>query len=535
MGRAIALLGIAQIPLGLTLYGSPLSLFILYALAVFGLLLIYFILSHLHERRMGSDYDSRGSYFSGPEVLDDDRRGHSNVGRLAAVGAAGAGLAMLGKRFRRRSRSRSRSRSSFDDYSERTPHTYTEKSEDSRRGTGWGKRLLQVGAVAGAAGLAKKFFDRRRERESDTESGRYQPARTRRDSLYDEDSELSRLEEARPRPAHPRTYDGPPPPRPASSISDSGVTYSNAGGDGGGGGHGLRNAIAGAGAFAALRGIFKSRQQKERDRIDEIRRADMEAERIARNNSQRRRFTGDGHPRRDTRRPSPTSSFTGATESELPDQSVAPPPPPAHQDIPSPETIATGRRHRYDPIDPAEAALGGAAAAGASGHRRRSGGHVSSVDSPPVSLKVRVQDEGRRVTLRRLTEEEVAASKRAKREGGRRSSRRRHGSVSSLSGGEGNSHWRRVEERERQQQEQMRRDGEASTMGPGASTAPTGSMPAPSGTSIPLPPPPIPPGMSNLNSPISTDISGSHASKRDRRRAERRKLSGQGRHNVEFT
>ncbi|QSS61611.1 hypothetical protein I7I51_03788 [Histoplasma capsulatum] len=88
LGRVIALLGIAQIPLGLTLYGSPLALFVLYTLAVFTLVVIYFILTYLHERRMGVDYDSRGSYMSGPEVVEDGH-GHSNFGRLATAGAAG--------------------------------------------------------------------------------------------------------------------------------------------------------------------------------------------------------------------------------------------------------------------------------------------------------------------------------------------------------------------------------------------------------------------------------------------------------------
>ena len=61
LGRAIALLGIVQIALGLTLYGSPVALFVLYTLAVFGLLLLYFIFTHLRERGYGgnSDYDSR--------------------------------------------------------------------------------------------------------------------------------------------------------------------------------------------------------------------------------------------------------------------------------------------------------------------------------------------------------------------------------------------------------------------------------------------------------------------------------------------
>ncbi|KAI6767282.1 hypothetical protein HG530_005291 [Fusarium avenaceum] len=44
-GRAIALLGIAQVPLGLALYGSPLYLFIMYAVWMFLLVILYFILS----------------------------------------------------------------------------------------------------------------------------------------------------------------------------------------------------------------------------------------------------------------------------------------------------------------------------------------------------------------------------------------------------------------------------------------------------------------------------------------------------------
>lgn len=485
------------------------------------------ILTYLHERRVGADYDSRGSYSSGPEAVDD-RHGHSNAARFATMGAAGAGLAALGKHFRRRSRSRSPT----DDSSQRTPiSSVDEKHSRDDHHSGWGKRFLGVGAALGAAGLAKKLFDRRRDRERDDESGRYRPARARSDSLYDDS--LSRIEEARPRPSHSHTYDGAA--RPPSSYSDSGITYDSR--DRHGGRNAAAGAAAGAGAFAAFRGLFKSRKQKEQDRIEEIRRADIENERLARNNS-KRRYTGDGHPpRRPTRRHSPVSSYTGPTDSETVDQS-APPIPPSHQDVDS-EAYGPGRRHhRYHSMDPGDSALGGGGPTTMpppSGHNRRNDGPAESVASPPVSLKVRVQDDGRRVTLRRLTEEEIAAQRRAKRRGGRRAhSRRRHGSVSSASGNESSDRWRRVEELERRQQAQMQREAAASTVGPGPSTVPPGPAPAPSGDSGPLPPPPIPPGMGNISSPMSTDISGSHASKRDRRRAERR-TSRQGRHNVEFT
>ncbi|KAL1617295.1 hypothetical protein SLS54_007848 [Diplodia seriata] len=45
LGRAVAILGFVQIPLGLTLWGSPKVLFVLYAIWGFGLLICYFYLS----------------------------------------------------------------------------------------------------------------------------------------------------------------------------------------------------------------------------------------------------------------------------------------------------------------------------------------------------------------------------------------------------------------------------------------------------------------------------------------------------------
>ncbi|PHH66042.1 hypothetical protein CDD81_567 [Ophiocordyceps australis] len=50
-GRAIALLGIVQVPLGLTLYGSPRYLFVLYTLWMIFLLLVYFALTYRSQSR----------------------------------------------------------------------------------------------------------------------------------------------------------------------------------------------------------------------------------------------------------------------------------------------------------------------------------------------------------------------------------------------------------------------------------------------------------------------------------------------------
>lgn len=106
-GRAIALLAFVQIALGLTLYGSPKVLFILYALWGALLLFLYLALEYRNKRGVGegpppsaarSDYysDYSGSYMTGDQTeltQDGRRREHeSHWGRkiLAGAGALGA-------------------------------------------------------------------------------------------------------------------------------------------------------------------------------------------------------------------------------------------------------------------------------------------------------------------------------------------------------------------------------------------------------------------------------------------------------------
>lgn len=573
----MTILGIVQIPLGLTLYGSPESLFILYAIGAFILLALFFILSYLYdpeERRLESDYDSRGSYISGPSVVED--RHHSNLGRAAAAGAAGAGLAAL---FRRRSRSRSRTHV-YDD-----SHTsyIDEKYSDEPRRSGWGKRLLELGAIVGGVGLAKRLFDKRRDRESDTESGRYRPAHARSDDVTDDS--LSRVEEGRPEPSHRPPRDRPPSRPPSQGSMDYSSDYytdneerSN---------HGVRDTILGAGIFAGIRNLFKGRKASEEQRVDDIRRRDAEEERLARANS-KRKYTGDGHfPRRNRR----TSSYYTPTEvtstditrpahshvqgeSTLSGQRIPsggvdqplsdiPPVPPTHAETP----VSYGDGHHDHTIgSETEDVLAGVASGIASSHhhRRRSSSRRrdEQVSSPPVSVKVKMHNDGRHVTLRRLTEEEAAASREARRrERERRGSRRRHGSVSSLSGNEGDSdRWRRVEELERQQAEEVRREQHAAasaaasaaagTSAAGASTAhpapsvsipPSTSAPAPHPSDIHIPPAPpssLPYGAGSITSPgtwTGTEASGDYASNRRRRRAERAQARQARQHSVEFT
>lgn len=536
MGRALALLGIIQIPLGLALYGSPAVLFILFSLFTFALLVLYFVLTYLHERRVGVDYDSRGSYLSGPEVIDESHS-HHNAGRWATAGAAGAGLAALGNRFRRRSESKSR----VDDPESEGQHgSYNdEKYSDDSHHRGWGKKLLQLGAIGGVAVFLKKLFDRRRDKESDSDSGHYRPAHGRSDSITDDS--LSRVEEGRPPPSHQYSHsDATNRPETHTSLSyDSYFSRDNERG------HGIRNTIAGLGAFAAIKNLFKSRQEKDEDRrIEELRRRDIEEERIARANSQRK-YTGDGQP---PRRKMP--NLDPVDESVLSGEPVAsgalhphptniPPVPPTHRTASGSEIYMDrqgNRPHqRRSGGDPAAELAGEPAEPGPS---YQVGSNEGDDDSQRRSVvKVNVHPGGRRVTLRQLTGEEATANRESRhrdREG--RSSRRRHGSASSLSGNNASAdRWRRVEEMERRQAEQLQQGENQSHATAGPSQSGMGTAPL----SVP---PSLPQGAGSITSPGGTTMTGTEtstgdfASNRRRRRAERAQArQARQTHGVEFT
>lgn len=217
-GRTLALLGIIQIALGLTLYGSPKYCFILYALWMTVLLLTYFILSYKASARREEYYLSGGRSEGGrsrvTEITETDRTERtertdrrSSGGAMKWLGplAAGAGaFALLSKKKKRgtssHSRSRSRSRGPevipsrrgspstgyFDDekYSERVER----KKED--KGSGLMSKLLGVGAAAGAGGIFAKMMSKKKEdRRDDTEYSAVStdtPSRHRRGSRRDE-------------------------------------------------------------------------------------------------------------------------------------------------------------------------------------------------------------------------------------------------------------------------------------------------------------------------------------------------------------
>ncbi|TVY15403.1 hypothetical protein LARI1_G009515 [Lachnellula arida] len=332
IGRAVALLGIAQVPLGLTLYGSPKFTFILYALWMAFLLVLYFVLSYraLPHFSSGARESSHGG------TVIEDRKSSRFGGFLAPLtaGAAGAGAAaLLSGRRRRESRSRSRSRSRRDEVvpSRRGSDSYIEeeKFQSRRKESGTMDKLFKVAAAVGAGALVKSFWNRRQRKDEESEYASVAPdtpsRRPRRGSRYNESeiSEDSRLEQGRrprnpilPGPGDPVAAASamsaaearPHTPRPLPSHShgrqtsyDSNSYYdseyspsrhpqSN---------HGVRKGLlAGLGIGWFAKKMKDRRDKKEMDRLDRIEAERIESERLARHGSNAggSRLTGDGFP-----------------------------------------------------------------------------------------------------------------------------------------------------------------------------------------------------------------------------------------------
>ena len=270
----MAILGIIQIPLGLTLYGSPKVLFILYAIAVFALLVTYFVLSYIYDDEGYHLPSEHGSRYDGPSVITEEQNHHSGLGGALAGAGLGAGLASM---LRRRPRSRNTSQAYEDSRTSLSDEKYSdESSRHGGGGGGWSKKIMEIGALAGGAMLAKSWWDRRKKRETDSEAGRYRPAHSRTDS-YTEDS-FSRLEEGRPPPTHQTPLNRPPSRPPSRSQSPGSSYYDSAYSTEPPrrASHGVRDALLGAGAFGAVKRLFSrnKKDDEEKRRMEEIRRQD---------------------------------------------------------------------------------------------------------------------------------------------------------------------------------------------------------------------------------------------------------------------
>ncbi|KAL2074150.1 hypothetical protein VTL71DRAFT_7928 [Oculimacula yallundae] len=391
LGRTIALLGFAQVPLGLTLYGSPKWMFILYAVWMFCLLVLFFVLCYRAIPPLdGYAGGSRRSRSHGGTVISDKKP--SRFGGLMGPLALGAGAAaLLGRnknRDRSRSRSHSRSRRTEVIPSRRGSGSYIDEKyeERTKKSGGMMDKALKVGALFGAAGLAKSFFGRKkRARDDDDYSSVAHDTPSRRparrhsysDSELTESVVVNRMEEGRhgailPGPGDPvlaaaaisAAAPRPTTPRPVrrssydsgsysyeSTLSPSRRPQST---------HKARNGVlAGLGLGWFAKKMKDRRDKKEDERLDRIERERIEEERLARHGGTPARLTGDGYPnsgRRPQRRPSitPSSELSSIiTDPHVIRPGAIPPavvPPPFQ-----PGPIAAdmeARRSRYDVTEP---------------------------------------------------------------------------------------------------------------------------------------------------------------------------------------
>ncbi|KAJ2955953.1 hypothetical protein NQ176_g11354 [Zarea fungicola] len=355
-GRTIGILGIVQIPLGLTLYGSPKYLFILYAVWMAFLVLLYFIFSYRQAGHRdyytggGARSDGGRTRLTESEYISDHKPDRNSKLKWLGPLAAGAGLwALLRNRNKKeQERERSRSPSSYRTRTDVLPsHSHSERFYDDkyseapqRKSSGGGFLKLLGGAAAalGAGGLAANLMKKKNNRDDEysavsTETPRRH--RSGRGARSDYSSELTRgYTEASSLPpsAYPtntrttRTGDTgrpmtPPqssrPPRHdyddseySSYVSPSqrrpGETSGRGDGGGGGGGGFAKGLLGGLGMGWIAKKMADRRSKKQNDRIRD--------EEDMRSGTSVSRFTGDGYPSptRDSRRPPPARRQTGA-------------------------------------------------------------------------------------------------------------------------------------------------------------------------------------------------------------------------------
>ncbi|KAL2257645.1 hypothetical protein VTK26DRAFT_9365 [Humicola hyalothermophila] len=371
-GRAVAILGIVQVPLGLTLYGSPKHLFILYAVWMGFLLFLFFILDYRdHGRREWT----RGSYAGGVESsrVSEAKSGGGKMKWLAPLAAVG-GLALLRGRKKDRDTERALSRSPTPSGRSRygrdpevissrrasDSYYYDEKQPERRRASGGGGfmgKLFAAGAGLGAGALVSKMMNRRDGRYDDEYSAvatdtpsrvrRYPPRSEFTESEYTERTETDVKRHPSRRDAQssilPAPRSGPPrpmtPPRrshPGTSGLDSTVDASDyssyvspsrrtperktTGGGGGGVAKGLLGGL-GLGFLAKMGKDRRDRKEEEWVREAARRREEEEERRAGRRVS---RYTGDGYPspsrrgsRRRSHRPRPPPSGITMTETSV--------------------------------------------------------------------------------------------------------------------------------------------------------------------------------------------------------------------------
>ncbi|KAL5612586.1 hypothetical protein BROUX41_004319 [Berkeleyomyces rouxiae] len=182
-GRFLTLLGIIQVPLGLTLYGTSKVWFIMYSIHTAFMLVAYFVLDF---RSYGSSHREYGFDGSGGSGSYDSRKSkHKHERKWLAPVAALAGAFMVKSmsknkaqdRSRSHSRSRSRSRShgrtrsrsyspSYGGTSHYNSgsHIYHNEKPEKEKKSGFFGKLMAAGAAIGGAKAASSWGKKREDR-----------------------------------------------------------------------------------------------------------------------------------------------------------------------------------------------------------------------------------------------------------------------------------------------------------------------------------------------------------------------------------
>ncbi|GAW23960.1 hypothetical protein ANO14919_135380 [Xylariales sp. No.14919] len=355
-GGVVGILGVVQIPLGLTLYGSPKFTFILYALWMGFLVFLYFILSWRHE----NDWDDNTTMYGGRSyggrsesgVTQSEHKSKRGFGWLGPLVAALGAWALF--RGRKRGSDGSQSRSESPSQSGRTPEVipsrrastsyymgnekYSERTD--RQEGGLLSKVLAVGGLVGAGALFKKFKGRKDDRRYDEEYSavatdtpnrfggpRTRPLRKRHDDYTESEFTEDRTElGARPRTPLLPSAAGPRPSTPrashartATSALDSQLysDYSSYVSPSRRQREDEHHSGAGKGILAGLGlGWFAKMLKDRRDRRAEEERLRLEEER--RDGRHGSRYTGDGYstPTRPSRRRPPVGAPTTTIMSE---------------------------------------------------------------------------------------------------------------------------------------------------------------------------------------------------------------------------